>query len=576
MSSNFNNDGVTRPPKSIFRVFGYSAMECGYCKGNRAHLVKKTASDCSKSYGMLADEMTAEAYERFLSCGWRRSGIHLYKPCNFESCCPTLTIRLAAPKFSITKSQQKVLNKMQNLLHSPSRKAQKRKRSSLSAELAVLEGSGMLHDLQKSTQQALERCLAHYPEGSHRWNISFKARKPSKQDQKQGKILLVSSICAQIAGKLQLKREELVQTVVSAIQTPDPKSDMSVLSIRSHAKSGQILVTLVMKERSRPDVPMLDATQIDDVDDKLDLWYKTTTGKVLKAEQRKLEVTTLAAHESALLPEVHRLYAHYQHVVHQDPDPFTTGDTPPDKDGPLDWGKAPAYFTNGIVGMLEGYCQGHSEERREIIIANYYSFYQFLVESPFPVDSEEPIRSPAYGTYHQHYKVGDVLIAVGVVDILPTGFSSVYLFYHPSFSHDLVALGKFAILKEVEYTNQILKLPYYYLGYYIESCPKMRYKAEYKPSELLCPKHHQWVAVENAIPKLEKTPRHVCALVEKADEENNSQDLLHQLPMDIGAGMNVTFGMLQTNGKDVVRPILEDFIEAAGTELSKDCILRLT
>ena len=70
--------------------------------------------------------------------------------------------------------------------------------------------------------------------------------------------------------------------------------------------------------------------------------------------------------------------------------------------------------------------------------------------------------------------------------------------------------------------------------------------------------------------------RHVCALVEKADEENNSQDLLHQLPMDIGAGMNVTFGMLQTNGKSVVRPILEDFIEAAGTELSKDCILRLT
>ena len=64
MSSNFNNDGVTRPPKSIFRVFGYSAMECGYCKGNRAHLVKKTASDCSKSYGMLADEMTAEAYKK--------------------------------------------------------------------------------------------------------------------------------------------------------------------------------------------------------------------------------------------------------------------------------------------------------------------------------------------------------------------------------------------------------------------------------------------------------------------------------------------------------------------------------
>lgn len=30
-------------------------------------------------------------------------------------------------------------------------------------------------------------------------------------------------------------------------------------------------------------------------------------------------------------------------------------------------------------------------------------------------------------------------------------------------------------------------LKYYYMGYYIHTCPKMRYKADYTPSELLCP-----------------------------------------------------------------------------------------
>ena len=30
-------------------------------------------------------------------------------------------------------------------------------------------------------------------------------------------------------------------------------------------------------------------------------------------------------------------------------------------------------------------------------------------------------------------------------------------------------------------------LTHYYMGYYIHTCHKMRYKAGYRPSELLCP-----------------------------------------------------------------------------------------
>jgi arginine-tRNA-protein transferase len=97
-------------------------------------------------------------------------------------------------------------------------------------------------------------------------------------------------------------------------------------------------------------------------------------------------------------------------------------------------------------------------------------FYRFVVESPMRFDG-------TYGTVHQHYRIDGKLIAVGIVDILPNGLSSVYAFYDPS--QHISAFGKYMSLKEIECASP----SYCYLGYYIEGCPKMRYKAEYKPSE---------------------------------------------------------------------------------------------
>jgi hypothetical protein len=42
-------------------------------------------------------------------------------------------------------------------------------------------------------------------------------------------------------------------------------------------------------------------------------------------------------------------------------------------------------------------------------------------------------------------------------------------------------------------------LHYYYLGYYIHTCPKMAYKAEYAPSELLCPQRQVWVGLDATV-----------------------------------------------------------------------------
>merc|ERR1712182_114695 len=40
---------------------------------------------------------------------------------------------------------------------------------------------------------------------------------------------------------------------------------------------------------------------------------------------------------------------------------------------------------------------------------------------------------------------------------------------------------------------------YYYLGYYIHSCAKMRYKSSFRPSCLLCPTTLTWCAFDGEV-----------------------------------------------------------------------------
>uniref|UniRef100_A0A3Q4HBF9 Arginyl-tRNA--protein transferase 1 n=1 Tax=Neolamprologus brichardi TaxID=32507 RepID=A0A3Q4HBF9_NEOBR len=112
-----------------------------------------------------------------------------------------------------------------------------------------------------------------------------------------------------------------------------------------------------------------------------------------------------------------------------------------------------------------------------------------------------------YGSFHQQYWLDGRIVAVGVIDILPTCVSSVYLYYHPDFNS--LSLGSYSALREIAFTKQLQKqspkLSYYYLGFYIHSCPKMRYKGQYRPSDLLCPETYVWVSIERCIPLLDNS-----------------------------------------------------------------------
>ena len=83
------------------------------------------------------------------------------------------------------------------------------------------------------------------------------------------------------------------------------------------------------------------------------------------------------------------------------------------------------------------------------------------------------------------------LLAVAVVDRVYDGLSAVYTFFDPAQEHVKRSLGTFAILNLlIEAERQ--KLPWVYLGYWIDACDKMAYKANFRPHQVFT--DNRWVA----------------------------------------------------------------------------------
>ena len=95
--------------------------------------------------------------------------------------------------------------------------------------------------------------------------------------------------------------------------------------------------------------------------------------------------------------------------------------------------------------------------------------------------SDSPVQSLIV-----EYRLGDApdapLIAASVSDILRDGLSMVYSFFDPD--HASRSLGSLMILEHISRAAE-LGLPHVYLGYWVSGSPKMEYKRQFWPLEVL-------------------------------------------------------------------------------------------
>ncbi|KAL2333349.1 hypothetical protein Fmac_014562 [Flemingia macrophylla] len=541
------------PKESVVVDYGRRRTPCGYCRSSRRNSI---------SHGMWADSLTVDDYQDLLDRGWRRSGCFLYKPEMERTCCPSYTIRLKASNFDPSKEQLRVSRRMQRFLDgtldvkkvdvledtSTSTKSENLSRpmteeslpagneeedevgkslhclsSQIDNVIHILIEKGEFHSgIQlpkasvKKVSQGRRKLLVNGSEDLlYSSNIAFQIASSIKRAQsceKVGNDLKPSKVCEK-------ESESSPKIIAEKLVAPlDPMVKISGLSIRAcnghinfYASSEKI-----SPSRSDQNVPVRNKSRME---------HGTGGNRLIGPEhcqvkRRKLEIRL---NRSSFDPEEFALYKRYQLKVHNDK-PHTVTET---------------------------------------------SYCRFLVDTPLlRVSHTGDNRVPhcGFGSFHQQYLIDGQLVAVGVIDILPNCLSSKYLFWDPDFA--FLSLGKYSALKEIGWVkeNQVHcpSLQYYYLGYYIHSCNKMRYKAAYRPSELLCPLRYQWVPFNLARPLLDRKP---YAVLSDFSILKNGESSLPQMTDDVMGRELDDAG--QEDANDVPMLADEEMVESE-SEFSED------
>ncbi|XP_078711495.1 arginyl-tRNA--protein transferase 1 isoform X1 [Lampetra fluviatilis] len=468
-----------------------SGSYCGYCGG-----------DAGKwSSGMWAHALTVHDYQDLIDRGWRRSGEYLYKPIMDKTCCPQYTIRCQVLDYRLSKSQKKILKRMTMYLANG---------DILPTEVPMDEHPSachMPHPVEKPSQ--LDTVIVgevDQSDGALPKISGPSSEEKAKRPPKPGVGADPSRPMARKAKDLRRERRMLKQQKqggmesgdqasgssqpesssaqrLSALSAPFPSDGLaSDAGALSNVEKGMRLAGLSHRqagqhpEQQAPNQPKT----LEDFVTK----HKARDGKH-KLEVRLVRSSPPSSEFLASFQVSYLLYKRYQVVVHKDP---------PSKP---------------------------SQEQ----------FKRFLCNSPFKDEYAADGPDVGYGSFHQQYWVDGRLIAVGVLDILPRCLSSVYLYYDPDFA--FLSMGIYSALREVAFTRQLYTqapaLRYYYMGFYIHSCPKMRYKAQYGPADLLCPETYSWIPAPQCLPKLDVNKYSRLNADASAVDENHPGDDLARL-----------------------------------------------
>ncbi|XP_060781372.1 arginyl-tRNA--protein transferase 1 isoform X2 [Neoarius graeffei] len=401
----------------------------------------------SFSHGMWAHSLTVQDYQDLIDRGWRRSGKYVYKPLMNKTCCPQYTIRCHALNFHPSKAHKKVLKKVAKFLSKGEKTAGQCEAGCDGDRIEpMFEEGGEVPpvDPVKIKHSQVERPII--PSSPERANDS----KPSTSETSREET--VSSSAGKSPRLTPKPGVGADPNKPPCRKAKDIRKERRLQKEQQKQKDGGGALTNLKPAPATPASGQPKALE-EFITDSL------PDDPLHRLEVRLVRAMPPSPQFNASFDASYQVYKLYQMVVHHDP---------PDKP---------------------------SESQ----------FKRFLCDSPLEAEMSPDGPEMGYGSFHQQYWLDGLIVAVGVIDILPNCVSSVYLYYHPDYS--FLSLGSYSALREIAFTRHVQKqspkLSFYYMGFYIHSCPKMRYKGQYQPSDLLCPETYTWLPIEKCVPRLD-------------------------------------------------------------------------
>ncbi|KRJ99839.1 arginyl-tRNA--protein transferase 1 isoform X2 [Drosophila yakuba] len=393
---------------SIVQYYGSQQSKCGYCAG----------ANCSLSHGMHAYRLDCQDYQDLIDRGWRRCGNYCYKLRNQETCCPCYTIKCDGLEFKLSKSNKRILRRMNRFLRDGKRES---KPETGDGEADADDAIGAPEVTASEPQPQLPDKSPTVINVDHVASLATAQKKPTKQ------------------------------ATASAVEAPTLGSNKSAAPISNKPCKKAKQMRLDRRRAKLGEAASVSTKSISQEKTLRDFLHSDSA-----TNKHQLKLRLVHVHDDEFrrtLPQSFALYKKYQISIHNDP--------PKDQ-----------------------------------------AAYKDHLQST-PMKNEKPSDGPemGYGSFHQQYWLDDKLIAVGVIDILPGCVSSVYFFYDPDYS--FLSLGTYGSLREIDLVQSLAEnvhaLKYYYMGFYIHSCPKMRYKGKLSASYLLCPETYKWLSLTDVI-----------------------------------------------------------------------------
>ncbi|XP_052122954.1 arginyl-tRNA--protein transferase 1 isoform X2 [Frankliniella occidentalis] len=463
--------------------------------------------------GMWAHQLTVHDYQDLIDRGWRRSGYYCYKPTMHKICCPMYTIKCQAIDFKITKSQKKVIKRVNRFIDLGERV--KSKLTGDDSNTCVFQEASSEGNPDWMAAQQTSHVASVNKEKFAQLKSSLQELKgdySGASRETDTEVITESSDCLKQEVKLQDIVEENPATGTRSLKPGNgPDKD------KPPCKKAKLLRLERRKQKlESKGLPLETSAQKQDINPKkLEdfLYQKMPPNPAHRLQVRLVRSQPPSAEFKNSFVESLNVYRRYQMAIHRDPEtkcsesqykrflvksPLELKLVRADELASVDQ----TWMWNLFVKYQK---KIHKERDDE---CDRETFQHFLVDTPLkawrPADGSGPPQG--YGSFHQQYWLDEKLVAVGVIDILPRCVSSVYFYYDPDFSD--LTLGTYGSLREVAFVRTLHsnapELKWYYMGFYIHSCPKMRYKAGLSPSMLLCPETYTWHPIEECLPLLDK------------------------------------------------------------------------